>query len=566
MPLLKGKDEIGHNVSEMEKTGHPHDQAVAAALRTAGVKKNAEPAANRLRLRGVEIFPSGVHRGKEWSERGIDQAIANFDRYSTGPKPVHAVADRIGHGESDQPASGWYRRLYKEVQPCGLCKGAGGNCPRCQGTGKQAMLKGDVEDVSPQAAEKFASGEFPYSSAEFYPSPAFLGLAGEGPMLRRVAALGGEPPEVKGMAPRPPVEKYGERRVRELVTFIQETPLGTIECFSERPMAVQKFASAAGNRGMSAQVDDAGKGHRTKDGEYKDMESEWHISMGEDKAMDPEQMKAKLVQAGADPAAVEAAAANPAVLAMCCQLADGPKDPDEEMDTADPAAMAPEKKMEYGERCRKMSEKWGERMKKFGEMPQISTVGGMKKPEEERTVDAEKYAEARAKLAAIYSFAETNYPRVKETKINAALERLCGGDARGAKVVPALKDSLRASLMAMNDLRVEKFNEGGRIVEKTPLDKAIADLEKLPYVVKFGEGHLPGRKPHVPPAIKAAALKIEPDDEESLRVVETVEKFSEKFDNLGMNAETILAGFRSERKHGDNPRLTADEYLEGLVR
>jgi hypothetical protein len=39
MPLLKGKSEIGHNIKEMEESGHPHNQAVAAALRTAGVPK-----------------------------------------------------------------------------------------------------------------------------------------------------------------------------------------------------------------------------------------------------------------------------------------------------------------------------------------------------------------------------------------------------------------------------------------------------------------------------------------------------------------------------------------------
>ena len=35
MPLLKGKKNIGRNIREMEDAGHPHDQAVAAALRTA---------------------------------------------------------------------------------------------------------------------------------------------------------------------------------------------------------------------------------------------------------------------------------------------------------------------------------------------------------------------------------------------------------------------------------------------------------------------------------------------------------------------------------------------------
>lgn len=35
MPLKPGKENIGHNVKEMEKAGHPHAQAVAAALREA---------------------------------------------------------------------------------------------------------------------------------------------------------------------------------------------------------------------------------------------------------------------------------------------------------------------------------------------------------------------------------------------------------------------------------------------------------------------------------------------------------------------------------------------------
>lgn len=38
MPLLKGKKNIGHNIREMEKAGHPHKQAVAAALHTANPK------------------------------------------------------------------------------------------------------------------------------------------------------------------------------------------------------------------------------------------------------------------------------------------------------------------------------------------------------------------------------------------------------------------------------------------------------------------------------------------------------------------------------------------------
>ena len=37
MPLLKGKENIGRNIKELESTGRPKRQAIAIALRTAGV-------------------------------------------------------------------------------------------------------------------------------------------------------------------------------------------------------------------------------------------------------------------------------------------------------------------------------------------------------------------------------------------------------------------------------------------------------------------------------------------------------------------------------------------------
>ena len=44
MPLKKGKSKatIAGNIKEMQKSGHPHDQAVAAALREAGVPKKGK--------------------------------------------------------------------------------------------------------------------------------------------------------------------------------------------------------------------------------------------------------------------------------------------------------------------------------------------------------------------------------------------------------------------------------------------------------------------------------------------------------------------------------------------
>ncbi len=42
MPLLPGKQPeiVSHNIHEMVKAGHPHDQAVAAALHNAGMRRS----------------------------------------------------------------------------------------------------------------------------------------------------------------------------------------------------------------------------------------------------------------------------------------------------------------------------------------------------------------------------------------------------------------------------------------------------------------------------------------------------------------------------------------------
>lgn len=44
MPLKKGSDQktISENISEMIKAGHPRDQAIAAAYRSAGKSKHSK--------------------------------------------------------------------------------------------------------------------------------------------------------------------------------------------------------------------------------------------------------------------------------------------------------------------------------------------------------------------------------------------------------------------------------------------------------------------------------------------------------------------------------------------
>jgi hypothetical protein len=39
MPLLKGKQNIGRNIKELEGAGRPYKQSLAIALKVAGIKK-----------------------------------------------------------------------------------------------------------------------------------------------------------------------------------------------------------------------------------------------------------------------------------------------------------------------------------------------------------------------------------------------------------------------------------------------------------------------------------------------------------------------------------------------
>jgi hypothetical protein len=55
MPLLKGKKNIGHNIEEMESSGHKRSQAIAAALNVAKVgksKRSAKPSKKKRKQDG----------------------------------------------------------------------------------------------------------------------------------------------------------------------------------------------------------------------------------------------------------------------------------------------------------------------------------------------------------------------------------------------------------------------------------------------------------------------------------------------------------------------------------
>lgn len=153
-------------------------------------------------LNGVEIFATGTHRGKSYTDDDLDQMVSNFRRYSVGKRTLLKVPAVLGHEEdqsllerSDLPAAAWATDLWRARKACPACEGAGltedaeHKCQMCDGRGEVGVLKASFRDVPPKVARLLKGKAYATVSAEIYDEPP-EGVPGEGKMLRRVAFSG----------------------------------------------------------------------------------------------------------------------------------------------------------------------------------------------------------------------------------------------------------------------------------------------------------------------------------------------------------------------------------------
>jgi hypothetical protein len=155
MPLLKGKKEIGHNISEMEEHGHPRDQAIAAALNVA--RKHNESG-------GLNIFHAPHVKAKKISAPKVIHHNGPIHSSVAGrtdhlPMTVHSgsyvlPADIISASGEGNTIAGFKhaRRVFG-----GNPYGGSGATPYGQGSTPYGMAKGGAASGVPIVA---AGGEY----------------------------------------------------------------------------------------------------------------------------------------------------------------------------------------------------------------------------------------------------------------------------------------------------------------------------------------------------------------------------------------------------------------------
>ncbi len=201
----------------------------------------------------IPTFKAGLHRDREYTPADLDDMVANFTLASTGDDPVLRVPLVIGHDEgqellarSDLPAAGWVTKLYRDGDD----------------------LYVDADDVADLPADLIRARRYRKVSAEVYDEPPAGMEHCKGKVLRRVALLGGDIPEVKGLGdipmPRQSAARFSESsrlldayyRPMLLCGHAESRGAGVWEVFSEVRFGMQrqKLLDELGKRGVDVSL------------------------------------------------------------------------------------------------------------------------------------------------------------------------------------------------------------------------------------------------------------------------------------------------------------------------
>jgi hypothetical protein len=161
MPLAKGKSQktISHNIVEMQDSGHPHDQAVAAALNTARHSRAEGGGLNALRVPHMKVRKIHTPRAIKYVRHHVGPIHSSVaGRTDHLPMTVHSgsyvlPADILSSsGEGNTIAGFKHARRVFGGEPYG-----GGAQPYNHTGGPYGMAKGGAAEGVPIVA---AGGEY----------------------------------------------------------------------------------------------------------------------------------------------------------------------------------------------------------------------------------------------------------------------------------------------------------------------------------------------------------------------------------------------------------------------
>lgn len=451
------------------------------------LRKHSESAGSSSILPRVQVFATGKHRDKSYTPRDLDDMVENFNRFSTGPKALLRVPAVTGHEEQDEqellnnsgiPALAWGTKLVRE--------------------GNHLYL--DFEDMPAKVADLIRARRYRKVSAEVYDTPP-NGIPGKGKMLRRVAFLGGDIPQIKSLDDIPMPEVHSERSPRSRfapgvrgmrlsgplkVTSIRQRPHGLWQVFSEvQPMDRQAMLDMLGKHG----VDVSGITDAVPDQVLADL---LRVLEGTEHAAEnpPPEQVAPEPQPGEESGTP---AGKPGMGGDPTMMGDGPEDWPEPKDDAEKAAYR-ERCKKYMEHARKMSAKYGEDADDAEAIEDTDTTPSMMKDKGlpmkmsevkalvARAVKDALATQAKGSLGELQKFAEETRAAERKRAVESVIDRL----GREGKLAPSERSAVHARLLRA-DARtvVSKFSEAGKTVEATEFDLQVRELERR--ATRFGE-------------------------------------------------------------------------------
>src|ERR1043165_4095989 len=453
----------------------------------------------------------------------------------------------LGHDEeqellqrSDLPAAGWVKHIYRDG----------------------AKLKADFAEVPDVFCDLLKRKAYRKMSAEIYTDFEDQGVP-YGLVLRRVAFLGAEIPQVKSLADTPPAADGEIKGAEIFATGNHRGRLWTAEDLDQIVQNFERLSAAHVRYGEArfssiyvfnevdrpATVTPPRKRQKAKEFSAKVKAG---LKLFADQGMPdaaapppagvtPDDMKAMLSELGFDPNIIDSM--TPEQMAEAIRVCRSQATPQQGAAMADasaapaptatpplasasapaPAPTPPPHNPIPSTNPSQVTIKYGEREVQLNEFVEM-----MVKPIQDRLVSA-----------------ETSVTKFMESQKKASIDAKLDVHLKEGKVLPAMIDGgLRERLYRAN--AIAKFADGD-----TELDKQLKELDALPVLVSFAERLKAGKK--------GTAGNDSGKDPETEQVEAHYEQFSENFQKFGLTKENRLKAFAIAKKR--QPKLTAEEYL-----